>query len=311
MDWRYKAIVMELCARLPFVGTNLYRYSQKLFGRLKADPLLGISAQKKMADRILAQNNHIVGKTLLEIGTGHAPIVPIVFFLSGAESIITIDLNRRLDIDITRTSLKWMLENRNMLAEMYAEIVKPSLWNERFHIIEQFWSDPDLFLSKANIQYLAPANAAKTKLSEKSIDYIFSISVLEHIPEEIICKIGIESKRILRDDGLIIHLIDLSDHFQHQDHSITKINFLRFSKKEWMQIANNEFAYCNRMRKSDYLAMFEKLRLDAVKIESELDNESIEALRKSFPLHKEFTHYDSEDLCTSLLYITLKKQFLS
>ena len=302
---------MELCARLPFVGTTLYKYSQKLFGRLKADPLSGISAQKKMATCILAQNASIEGKTLLEIGTGHVPILPIGFFLSGSESIITIDLNRRLDIDITRTSLKWMIENRGMLEEMYAEIIQPSLWTERFRIIEQFWSDPYLFFSKANIRYLAPANAAKTQLSEKSIDYIFSISVLEHIPEEIICEIGIESTRILKDDGFIIHLIDLSDHFQHQDNSITKINFLRFSQKEWMRIANNQFAYCNRMRKSDYLAMFKKLHLDAVKIEPELDNESLEALRKSFPLHKEFSHYVSEDLCSSLLYITLKKRLFS
>ena len=40
-----------------------------------------------------------------------------------------------------------------------------------------------------------------------------------------------------------MHFVDLSNHFQHQDQSITRINFLKFSDLEWNRIAGNEFAY--------------------------------------------------------------------
>jgi len=40
----------------------------------------------------------VEGKTFFEVGTGHNPIVPIGFFLCGAEKIVTVDLHRRLDL---------------------------------------------------------------------------------------------------------------------------------------------------------------------------------------------------------------------
>jgi len=48
----------------------------------------------------------------------------------------------------------------------------------------------------------------------------------------------------------------LSIHFQHQDNSISRINFIRFSDNEWTNIAGNQFAYCNRLRVNDYLNLF-------------------------------------------------------
>ena len=66
----------------------------------------------------------------------------------------------------------------------------------------------------------------------------------------------------MKDDGITIHFIDLSDHFQHQDKSITSINFLHYSEKEWERIAGNQFAYCNRLRAGDYLALFEEAGFD-------------------------------------------------
>jgi len=72
-----------------------------------------------------------------------------------------------------------------------------------------------------NVQYLAPADAANTNLLDNSIDYHISTNVLEHISYEVIRNIFIEAKRILKDKGVAIHFIDLSDHFQHQDNSIS------------------------------------------------------------------------------------------
>ena len=38
---------------------------------------------------------------------------------------------------------------------------------------------------------------------------------------------------MLSPQGLALYYIDLSDHFSHDDHSISAINFLQFSDEQW------------------------------------------------------------------------------
>ena len=181
MRWQHKAQVMKVCASLP-MGDRVYKLIQKSFGRLNADPKLRISTSIEMAHWILDQGLNIESKRFFEVGTGHKPIVPIGFFLSGAESVITVDLNRRLDFGLTQQVLAWMAKNRQTLESVYLEIVDSSLFHERFDLIQRLWSAPQYFLKEAGIQYLAPADAADTGLSANSVDYHFSATVLEHIP---------------------------------------------------------------------------------------------------------------------------------
>lgn len=307
MRWQHKARIMRLCASLP-AGARLYKLLQQNFGRLDANPMSRIPTQIKMARWILDQGMDIEGKQFFEVGTGHKPIVPIGFFLSGAESIVTVDLNRRLDLRLTRRVLAWMVKNRRTLESMYSEIVDSALFSERLALIERLWSDPHTFLKEANIQYLAPADAADTDLPANSIDYHFSITVLEHIPLSVIRDIFIEARRILSNDGVALHFIDLSDHFQHQDGSITSVNFLRFTEEEWLRLAGNEFAYCNRLRVSDYLALFRELSFDILRLETNLDDEAMSSLRQGFPLDEGFKSYSLDDLCSTSLNVLLRQQ---
>jgi len=79
-----------------------------------------------------------------------------------------------------------------------------------------------------------------------------------------------------------IHFIDLSDHFKHQDKSITSINFLRYSDEEWDKIAGNEFVYCNRLRASDYLVLFKEAGFDICRHEIQEDEEARKSIRNGF-----------------------------
>ncbi|MBT7900359.1 MAG: hypothetical protein HN601_05355 [Candidatus Marinimicrobia bacterium] len=66
-----------------------------------------------------------------------------------------------------------------------------------------------------------------------------------------------EGNRIIRDNGLFVHMIDYRDHFSYSDKSISSINFLQFSNSEWGKYANNRYMYMNRLRHDDYLGLFE------------------------------------------------------
>ena len=115
-----------------------------------------------------------------------------------------------------------------------------------------------------------------------------------------------EAKRILKKDGTAIHFIDLSDHFQHQDKSITGINFLRYSEKEWERIAGNEFAYCNRLRVSDYFGLFERLGFDVCRKEVQEDKEARESMENGFRVDEKFRGYSVDEICSTDFRVALK-----
>ena len=307
MRWQQKAIIMKILSNIS-IGGVLYKFLQKKFGRLTSDPLPNIKKQIEIANWLHQYNFPIEGKIFFEVGTGHNAIMPIGFFLSGAKGVITLDLYRRLDYNIMKNSLFYLANNRNLIESLYFNEAMSTMLNERLDLLLKYWSTPRQFIKMANIQYLAPADAANTNLLNNSVDYHISTNVLEHIPYEIIRNIFIEAKRILKDKGIAIHFIDLSDHFQHQDNSISRINFLRFSDNDWTNIAGNQFAYCNRLRATDYLTLFNELKFDIVHVEKLIDENSMNQIQDGFKINEKFNSYNLEDICTTSLKIMLKKK---
>lgn len=80
LSWKTKAKIMKGCALLP-AGAGIYRFIQKTFGRLKANPMSRIPAQTEIARWIFEMGGKVGGKTVFEVGTGHCLIVPIGFFV--------------------------------------------------------------------------------------------------------------------------------------------------------------------------------------------------------------------------------------
>ena len=281
---------------------------QKKFGRLTSDPLPNIKKQIEIANWLHQYNFPIEGKAFFEVGTGHKAIVPVGFFLSGAKRVVTVDLYRRLDYSIMENSLFYLVKNRHLIESLYSNKINSVLLNERLDLLSKYWSTPQQFIKMANIQYLAPADAANINLSNNCIDYHISTNTLEHIPYEVIRNIFIEAKRLLKDNGIAIHFIDMSDHFQHQDNSISRINFLRFSDNDWTNIAGNQFAYCNRLRANDYLNFFNELRFDIVNVEKIIDENSMNRIKMGFQVNEKYNSYNLEDICTTSLKIMLRKK---
>ena len=263
MHWRNKAKITKAISFLPY-NEEIYKFVQKSFGRLKANPMKRITVQVEMARMLLRNAREIEGKTFFEVGSGHSFIVPIWFFLAGAKQVITYDLNRRLDLHIFSESLMWIVNNSNSLSTIFSDLTNQNQFMERLKLIDRLKKTPLKLLSEANIEYSAPADASKTNLNDSVIDYHISTTVFEHIPKDTLYSIMREAKRILKKGGAALHFIDPSDHFNQQDPSISKINFLKFSDKEWMNIAGNQFAYCNRLRASDFIELFTSIGFNII-----------------------------------------------
>ncbi len=82
---------MKILSNMPMgVGGVLYKFLQKKFGRLTSNPIPNIKKQIEIANWLHQYNIPIEGKTFFEVGTGHNTILPVVFFLSGANRVITV-----------------------------------------------------------------------------------------------------------------------------------------------------------------------------------------------------------------------------
>jgi SAM-dependent methyltransferase len=306
MRWERKAAVARLCAALP-AGDRIYKVIQRRFGGLTGDPADRLPFVPKFAEWITAAGGAVEGATVLEVGTGHKPTIPIGFFLLGAKTVHTYDLHRRLDVALVRESLRWIVSHRDLMHALLGPFVEGAALDERMKLLQRFAGDPLRCLEEAGIRYAAPADAARTGLEPESIDLHYSMTTLEHIPAPVISDILREAHRILRPDGLAVHFVDLSDHFSHADGSITAINFLHYGPAEWDRLAGNEFAYTNRLRASELRALYEGagFRIDAIK--QDVDKASRSALDNGFPLDPAFARFAADDLATVNVNAALRK----
>ena len=160
-------------------------------------------------------------------------------------------------------------------------------------------------LRRARIDYRAPADAAQSGIPDDSVDVVFSNNVLEHVPGPDIVRMMQESRRILRRGGLAIHCVNPGDHYAYFDRSITTINYLTYSDRQWA-FWNNRLLYQNRLRPVDFIRMTQNAGFDIV---LQRNRPRAELLSK-LPLMNiacEFDCYPPEELCcTSIGFVACK-----
>ena len=71
---------------------------------------------------------------------------------------------------------------------------------------------------------------------------------------------------------------------------------MKFSESEWNSIAGNDFAYCNRLRHSDYCQIFKNNHFSIVDQNIHLDSNSYELLKENFEINTVFKNYNLEDI---------------
>ncbi len=261
VNWKIKCLVQNAIAVLPREFSHIvYYWIQRNFGRLqKSNPFDRLKIGVEAWRRLISLGFDPVGKKFLEIGTGRVPLMPISYYLMGAHSVKTLDLDPYLRVELLLEDLKVIHDNRNEVEKLFGTF----LVRDRFSNLLEWCCRESFsvsnFLSFCNIEYIAPIDASNTGLNGDSIDFYTSCAVLEHVPQKMIESILLEGNRIVRKSGAFLHIIDYTDHFSHGDKSISAINFLSFSENKWRFLAGNRFTYVNRMRHDDFLSLFEKV----------------------------------------------------
>jgi SAM-dependent methyltransferase len=230
----------------------------------------------------------------VEVGTGWYPALPICYRLAGARSCRTFDVTRHL--------------NRKMTFRMLGRLEHhlPAIAEASFRPLTEVQADyaslcnaktAEELLRAANIEYLAPHDAAGSGLPDSSVDVVFSNSVLEHVPADAILRIMHETRRILRKGGLAIHSVNCGDHYAYFDRNITAANYLIYPQQKWSKW-NNGLLYQNRLRPSDFMDMAEQSGLRIVLNKSK-PNPQLLSVLPTLAIAPEFRHYPPEQLAST------------
>ena len=306
MNWQRKARIQNLIAALPLSDT-LYYAMQRSLGSLRggraANPVEWFGAARRMVEWIRETGRDVEGLRFLEVGTGRNVNLPTALWLCGAGAVTTVDLNHYLSSALVFESNEYLRQHKDEVLRAFGAEAERPQFQARLAQLLNFKGDLTSLSKMMNVKYLPRADAAKLPVEAGSIDAHISFAVFEHIPAPDLARILTEARRVLQPDGLLVHIIDPSDHFAHDDETITAINFLQFGDAEWDAWAGNKFVYHNRLRAFEYLELFERAGVRMIERAQTLDQPSLGALKNGFPLHRQFQHIAAEQLAVRSLSV--------
>ena len=226
---------------------------------------------------------------VLEIGVGWFPIVPLLFHIAGARRVALADTERLIDRHTIAEAKELVMEHSMTIGrelDISAEVIADR--------VESFEFD-----------YYVPWDPKK--IPDGAVDLIISRAVFEHVHPERLEDLVRECVRVLRFGGGMCHVIDNSDHWEHRDKNISRLNFLRYEDGWFWRLAGaNSQHYQNRLRHSDYIAMFDRCGLELILAEGEPDDQALRDL-STLQLAKSFCGRDPHDLAILISTFVLRR----
>jgi len=293
MKWQMKCLVDSLKAILPFQAQmRKFKDSISPYQPVVSDNDHTISQGIRQVQWVREVVN-LADSTVLEIGSGWEPLIPMIYSLAGASKIVLTDLNVLLRPGTFAAAVDCLRPHQDKLCKelgLNPREVERVLRHDPTASMEQR-------LEEMRMVYMAPCDCRHLALPSDSIDVVTSRACLEHVPPDVIQDIFHESYRLLRAGGVSCHVVDHSDHWEHNDKSISRVNFLKFSDSVWRWTHINPLNYMNRLRHPEYVEMLDKAGFRLVKETHRVDEASVRSLSK-LKVAKKFDRFTPEELAS-------------
>lgn len=299
MHYLLKAAIQNAVAVLPRpLGQPLYYQLQRRLGALRqVDYSKHLRRAADIAEVLRQQELPLAGR-YLEVGTGWLLGTPLGLWLAGAAEIVTVDLHAYVKEELVLSLLDYLGRHEAEVLALYPWVPAAEL-RRKLHLLAACRSLPALWAT-APIRYLAPADATRLALPAASFDYHYSTNVLEHVPAPVLAGLLAEARRLLRPGGHLVHFVDLSDHFAHDDPRRSAVAFLRHGPLAWAALAGNRFMYQNRLRLPQYQALFAEAGLRIEWERRVIEPASLALLQGARPpVHQQFQGFSPEELATT------------
>jgi hypothetical protein len=307
MKWTTKACIQRTLAQVPG-GATLYRLGQFSVGGLRHYRIDRKVEEGLWLLRALTQAGHTLhGRAAMEIGSGWVPVIPMLFWLHGLQSCHTHDVTALLKKSlVVEAARQFVTRYEKPTARCAAAPI--SLDADRLASLGALLrrqADADAILLLCHIAYHAPVDTAATRHADGTMALFVSNVVLQHVPRLEIRRLFQEAFRLLQPGGLMVHSIDLTDHFSHRDRSISSLNFLTFSEEEFAKY-NTHFCYQNRLRVASYRQLIEDAGFDVIHWGVSVN----EGLLRHLPhlhIHHDFAGLSPEELCSTSLRVVARR----
>jgi SAM-dependent methyltransferase len=288
-------------------GKQLYYYmGQRLLGGFRHFTIdEKVREGRLVLDPFYDLGESVAGRTAVEIGTGWTPVVPLLYWLHGQGRCDTYDVSRLMKPALVVEAVRQFVENTHLTS------VVSNRWpgyDQRLSLLRDMVAQrasAETILQRCDIHYHAPADASATQLPDASVDLVYSNTVLEHVPFEIIRALLAEAYRIIRPGGFMLHLINPADHFSYSDPSITSMNFLQFSESEFSKY-NTYFCYQNRLRPTRYHQLVEEAGFSIAYYHVHPNDKAVQQ-RPGVTLHADFAALPDDEICAQDVYVIARR----
>ena len=199
----------------------------------------------------LAGLKSLEGKVCMEIGAGWVLTHSLVCYLLGAERVIATDITSFAKPEILPHAIQ------NSILSISRDVLAPfsthSKVRERLQKLERIRSFNFSTLRELGIEYASPIDLAAEKI-DVAPDFIFSNSVLEHVPVDDTENLLQNLASLLQENGVMIHCIHLEDHI-----NIRKSPFEFYTLPEEAYGRTLQTKRGNRIRSQEWVKTFGKL----------------------------------------------------
>jgi hypothetical protein len=281
-----KSLILQVLDKLPSrLGYFIYHKIQNpSLKNIETKIKPNQASLRKIKQVLTSQNIDLETQTILEIGSGWYPILA---FLFKAE----LKVNKIITYDINKHYSKQKVEQTE----------------KHFKNIDYKINEEDPFNLPNFIEYHPQTDLTTTGI-DKSVNFVYSRFVLEHVKPKDILNMHQKFRTELNDDIKILHLISPSDHRAYSDNSLSYYDFLKYSQAEWNNI-QTKFDYHNRLRLPEYLYIFKKAGFKV----SYIDHDRVEKnsdkykMFKALKLHPDYQKFSEEEILAGSICVMLEK----
>jgi SAM-dependent methyltransferase len=222
---------------------------------------MALAQGSKRLDLCAAQVAHMLhlsgfvslkGKTCVEIGCGYVLSHSLIFHLLGATKVLATDISPIAQPSFLRVAIHEAVQS--IVRDVLSPFCEHSEIRHRLNYLLSLKHVSFADLKNLGIEYIAPIDLTRERLN-MVYDFVYSNSVLEHVPIGDLPSLLKILIRDLQSGGIMLHAVHLEDH-----KSIPNDPFDFLSESHDSFSKDNEKRRGNRMRKSQWRDLFNSLK---------------------------------------------------
>lgn len=303
MRWILKVAAFKLLGLVPegnityrFVQENITRSLRVTEGRVLQKIQVGMeyldSIEQILEDTDFRQITHV------DIGAGWMPTIPLLFYSTGFDHQLLLDIHRNLDArtvsDVVCRFRQLVSKEKNFKGRC-----------KRLPPIVEASETLESYLTRIGIRYVAPYGE-NDLLSDRSFKIITCTQVLLHLSKHQLRSLFQVISSALKSGGLFLAPIHLYDIYSDFDKSLSPYNKWKYSDFVWEKMINSKMMTFNRLTTSEYRQLLEKSGLEIIKYDvAEPTASDLQQFRR-IKVHKQFSSVPETELAAKYLFFAAR-----